>query len=77
MYNIKPDKFISGTTICDNCHTQINWRYRIHPKECGLYIGTYTDNDIFAYKQNVHDDNDNTYCVRCRKCDKINIFTLE
>lgn len=74
MHDFKPEKFITGIIICDNCHTEIKWRYNIPLKEYGIYTGSFTTDIVFATKSNKHDDNDDTYCVRCRNCDKKNYF---
>lgn len=39
MYDIKPEKILSGNIKCTNCNLEIKWHYIIHPKEFGMYIG--------------------------------------
>lgn len=74
MSKFKPEQFISGTIICDNCHREIKWRYNIPLKEYGIYTGSYHTDTIFASKLDKHDDSNNTFYVRCRNCDKKNYF---
>lgn len=74
MYNIKLEKIISGIIKCDNCKAEIKWHYIIHPKEFGMYIGSYPSDSMAASKLDKNNDTDNRYSVRCRKCDKINLF---
>lgn len=71
MYDIKPDPFIEGTIVCDNCCARIKWRYNIPKKEFGMYIGEYTDDIAFASQC---DDKNNKYRVKCKNCDKVNCF---
>ena len=74
MYQIKPEKIISGIIKCDNCNSEIKWHYIIRSKEFGMYIGSYPTDTLSASKLNKEDDSDNTYFVRCRNCDKKNYF---
>lgn len=74
MYEFKSEQFIEGTIKCGNCHIEIKWRYNIPLKEYGIYTGSYSTDIVFASKLNKHNDNDHTYCVRCRNCDKKNYF---
>lgn len=77
MYKFKQEQFISGTIICDNCNMEIKWRYNIPLKEYGIYTGSYPTDIVFASKVDNHNKNYNTYCVRCKNCDKINYFEYE
>lgn len=74
MYNIKSEKMLSGIIKCTNCNSEIKWHYIIHPKEFGMYIGSYPLDSVSASKLDKNNDSDNKYCVRCRDCDKINHF---
>lgn len=74
MYNIKPEKMISGIIKCEECNSEIKWHYIIHPKEFGMYIGSYPSDSISALKLNKNDGTGNKLTVRCRNCDKINYF---
>jgi len=74
MYNIKPEKTIIGTITCENCGAEIKWHYIIHPKEYGIYSGSYPTDTIPAFKLGKYNDGDNMYYVRCRNCDKKNYF---
>lgn len=74
MNKIKAEEFISGIIKCTNCGAKIKWRYRIPPKEYGMYISSYPTDTIFASKVNKNDAKDNTYCVRCKKCDELIYF---
>lgn len=71
MYEFKPEQSISGIIKCDKCNTNIKWCYRITPKEYGIYISGYPTDTIFASKLDKNNDDDNTYCVRCRNCDRL------
>lgn len=70
MYNLKPEESISGIIKCNNCGTEIKWCYRIPPKEYGMYAASYPTDIVFASKVR-KDVNDNTYCIRCKNCDKL------
>lgn len=74
MYNIKPEKILSGIIKCTKCNSEIKWHYIIHPKEFGMYIGSYPSDSISASKLDKSNDSDNKYRVRCLNCDKINYF---
>lgn len=74
MYNIKSEKMISGIIKCEKCNSEIKWHYIVHPKEFGMYIGSYPSDSISASKLYKNDDTDNKYTVRCGNCDKINCF---
>ncbi len=73
MYNIKPEKILSGIIKCTNCNSEIKWHYIIRSKEFGMYIGSYPSDSISASKIDKN-KGDNKYCVRCQSCDKINYF---
>lgn len=70
MHEFKPEQSISGEILCDKCNTKIKWCYRIPPKNYGIYISGYSTDTIFASKLDKNND-DNTYCVRCRNCDRL------
>ena len=74
MYDIKPEKMLSGIIKCTNCNLEIKWHYIIHPKEFGMYIGSYPSNSVTASKLDKNNDSNNKYCVKCRNCDKMNYF---
>lgn len=74
MYDIKPEKILSGIIKCTNCNLEIKWHYIIHPKEFGMYIGSYPSDSVSASKLDRNNDFDNKYCVRCSNCNKMNYF---
>lgn len=74
MYNIKPEKTITGTIKCENCSAEIKWHYIIRSKEDGIYSGSYPTDTTSASKLDKHNDSDYTYYVRCRNCDRKNYF---
>ena len=74
MYQIKPERTITGIIKCDNCGTEIKWHYIIRAKEFGIYLNSYPADTVSASKLNKDNDSDNTYFVRCRNCDKKNYF---
>lgn len=74
MYNIRPEKTITGKIKCKNCGAEIKWHYIIHAKEFGIYLNSYPTDTASASKLNKDDDSDNTYFVRCKNCDKKNYF---
>ena len=74
MYNIRPEKTITGKIKCKNCGAEIKWHYIIRAKEFGIYLNGYPTDTASASKLNRDDDSDATYYVRCRNCDKKNYF---
>lgn len=73
MYQIRPEKTITGTITCENCGIEIKWFYNVHPKEYGIYSFTRPIDTILASRIK-NDNNNDTYYVRCISCDKVNYF---